>query len=450
MIDDTELERRLRSTLQHKAVQVGGPRLHAVEPLRPRRRRPGRLVIALAGMAAALLVLVLVARTGSGPDRVVTAGPAPGAADAPLPGWLPPGLDVWSVSSVEQEPSSVVVLAESGTDRRIEVVVRDAEWAAGRSGPVALTGVDPGWVVTTPLAPDVSVVPWSDADHSFQAIGRGVQPVELTALLDQVALVRDGEGYTSAGAPTGWSLVETRREPRATTTSAEFFLGVPDGSEPAFVVTQSVAHTPGDGTGWTSASAYTRPDAEGMVWTLPGDLGDSSVVSVIDRHGQAVTARSNGSDRLTSDQLRALVLQVIDGPHDQLTSLRARARANIADTPVIATATTDLGETIDLHGTGDGRASAVCVTRAGTTTCRPAGSGVTDLATVTTADRDGTATVYGATRVEPSFTAAELRGEPWVAEADGWHLFRIEPMALGATVIVGDRSVTTSYAPDSP
>jgi hypothetical protein len=446
MIDEQDLERRLRSTLQRKAEQVGGPALHTVEPSTSGGRRPLGLVLALAGMAAAVLVVVLVARTGSGPDRVVTAGPVPGATDAPLPGWLPPDLDVWAVSSAEQEQTSVVVLAEADSDRRIEILVRDEQ----RADVLALTGADPGGATTAPVLPGTAVISWGEVGRTFQAFGQGLDPVELAALVDQVSLVADGEAYTSASVPPGWALRETRREPPATTTSAQFFVGVPDGSEPDLIVTQSIAEAPGDGAGWSSASIYIPPDADGMVWTLPGDHDDSSSVSVIDRDGQAVTVRSSGPDRLSADQLRALVREIIDGPHDQLTSLRARARANVSATPVIASATTESAETIELHGTDDGRASAVCVTRVGITTCRPAGFGVVDVATVTTADDDGMATVYGATRAEPSFVTTELLGQPWVAETDGWYLFRIDPVAVGAMVMAGNHGVMTPYMTDSP
>lgn len=468
--DDQDLEQRLRTALQRKADQLdhrdqlGGTTLVDVsDPLPEPGYRSWGLVVALVGMAAVLIIGVIVARTGSESDDTGSADTVPVSTDAPLPAWLPAGMDVWGVSTRDETQTAVVVLGETGTDRTIEISVRDDERAAA----LDLSGAFPSGNRLEPYWPDSYTIAWGEVGRTYRALGRGLEPAEISDLVHQTTLRSDGAGYTAATVPDGWTLVETRLEPPAVATTARFAAGAPDAATPDLVVTQTVAVGEGDGAGWTTAAMYAQPEADGSIWTVPGDIDDSSMISMVGRQGQAVSVRSIGPDRLPSDRLRELVEEIVRGPSDQLTSLQQRSDANIARTPIVASGATDDGVVVQAHGSEDGGIAAVCVQREATMVCPAESYAYPDVDRVAGPDKppgpgaelgggvvavsfvdDGVAVVYGASREEPTFADRELRSPAWVAPIDGWYLFRAVLSSGEVMVTLGGRGGATILVPD--
>jgi hypothetical protein len=402
--------------------------------------------LALAGMAAVVLIFgVFVARRGSGTEPAGTADSVPVLTAAPLPEWLPADMDVWNVRSYEERQTSIVALAETGTDRTVEILISDDE----RAAELALTGADPSGARVEPMLPGTSAITWGENDRTFQAIGRGLEPVELAAVVDQVSVRPDGVGYTGDSLPHGWTLFETRIEPPAVSTTALFAPGEPGAMTPALRVTQTVAEGDGDGAGWANVSAFIEPEADGSIWTLPGDMDDTSAVMMVDRRGQAVTVTSFGPGRYSTEQLRDLLADIIEAPAGQLTDLKPRAQANVARTPVVASATTTDGETIEVHASAAGGAAAICANTGDTAVCSPGTFGIADMITVTV-DHDGKPVIFGATRAEPSFIGSDLRSPAWVVQSDGWYLFRVEPQAVSIFLTAGGHGMQTAFTAEVP
>lgn len=356
------------------------PVLDAVDaPSRRARRGPA---VWLAGVAAAVVIAVVVVAVGgareSGLSTDGDGAPLVGPDTLWVPASAPDGLELWDVAAgrdqmVPGTPSDVAVQLLESTTGQGALLVGVAPHEPGVvGGPDTLTArgttisAGPPTQDLGPVA--ITQLLWSEGDVDISGMARDLDDEATVALLDSLTFADAGDPLAGFAAPPGWTIRTDETAGSGSGASAVFRYGrgeptgaaVPDVqvatygagyNYPGYLLAALVGEVGDDGAA-VARLPIGPSDAEPAMTTI-AVWPDGHTVMVIGADDEAAERIALGVRPATLDQVRSLAVQA----SDRLGAAEVIAAADLPDGRV--------------EVVGSGSPSAICLTASGTRTCKP-------------------------------------------------------------------------------